>query len=385
MIYRVFIVFTILIALTSCNKKQNIIIRGELENGKTEMVWLDRLNVNITVAVDSQLINNKNQFRFKRKAEHPDIYMIRNKQGRFISLLAHPGEKIDISGDYYSLVNNYSISGSPESEKIKTLVNHLEQTKSRLKELDSSVEDINAISETQALEYINLRKEIIKEQRDFSIGFIMRNLNSLASIFAIYQTYGRDHFVLGESLDLQYMKILADTLSQNYPDIPLVTSFVNDARASERRYYNLLGLSEVMRDAETGMPDLSIPSVKGDTVKLSSLKGKIVLLYFWSSLSRPSREQNISLLEIYKKYRNKGFEIYAVSLDNNKEAWEKAVWMDELNWINVCELTYPDSRASVIYNISKLPTTYLLNRDGEILARDLYGKELEKWLDNLLN
>jgi len=373
-----------LVILSSCNQKQNIIIKGSLENGKKEMIWLERLDISSTTAVDSQFINNKNKFQFKIKAEYPDIYMIRNRQGKFISLLASPGEKINITGDYSAILKNYNINGSKESRKIKTLVNKLEETRSRLKDIERNIEKISTLSEEQALEYINLREEIIREQRDFSIRFIIQNLNSLSSIFALYQTYSPGNFVLGEALDLQYMKIVADSLSKYYPDVPLVTSFVNDARTTERRYYNLIGLSDAFRNADTKMPDLVIPSLKGDPIKLSSLKGKIVLLYFWSSLSEESRLQNPQLLNIYKKYHSKGFEIYAVSLDNKKDLWEKAVWMDEINWINVCELTYPNSRASVLYNISKLPTTYLLNKNGEILERDLYGKELEKWLDNLL-
>jgi len=373
------------VLLSSCNQKQRVRIRGTLENGKKEMIWLDLLNTNTITPLDSQVIGSNNNFRFSMNIEHPDIFMLRNSQGKFISLLAHPGEKIHIDGDYSSLTKNYKITGSSESEKIKILVNKLEESKSQLKELDKSVEQLPTLNEGQAMEYLNHRREIIKEQRDFSIRFIMENLGALSSIFAMYQTFSPDHFVLGEALDIQYMKILADTLSQKYPDVPLVKTFVSDARATERRYYNLLGISSVMKDADTKMPDLSIPSIKGDTIKLSSQKGKIVLLYFWSSTSRDSRMQNPSLHTTYKKYRDKGFSVYAVSLDNNREAWEKAVWMDELDWINVCELSYPDSRAAVLYNISKLPTTYLLNKNGEVLVKDLYGKELEKWLDNLID
>ena len=349
------------------------------------MIWLDRLNINVTVPIDSQKVNKKNEFRFKLTSEQPDIYMIRNNQGRFISLLTQPGERINVTGDYNIPLKNYSVSGSPESEKIKTLVTNLEETKSRLKDLDKSMEEPSTIPEPQSLEYTTQRQAIIKEQRDFSIRFIMENLNSLASIYALYQTYGPDQFVLGEPRDLQYMKIVADSLSQKYPDVPLVTSFVNDARASELRYTNLLKLSGFMREGNTGLPDLSMPSVNGNIVNLSSLKGKTVLLYFWASQDKPSREQNPSLMSIYKKYHDKGFEVYAVSLDNNKESWERAVFVDELDWINVIEEDDSGSRASLIYNITKLPTNYLLNSSGEILARDLYGRELEKWLDNVLN
>ena len=383
--HKIFFAICLLLTVSSCSKKQTIIINGHLQDGKSEMIWLDRLNINVTIPLDSQKINNKNEFRFKIKGEQPEIYMIRNNQGRFISLLTHPGERIHITGHYNAPVRTYSVSGSPESEKIQSLVTKLEDTKSRLRDLDKSIEGLTGIPESKVLEFASQKQAIIKEQRDFSIRFIMENLNSLASIYALYQTYGPDQLVLNEPRDLQYMKIVADTLSEKYPGVPLVTSFVNDARASELRYSNLLKLSEFMRGANTGLPDLAMPSVSGKIINLSSLKGKTVLLYVWAAQDKASRQQNPSLLGTYKTYRNKGFEVYAVSLDNDKESWERAVFMDELDWINVIEDDNSTSRASIIYNIQKLPTNYLLNSSGEIIARDLYGRELERWLDNVLN
>lgn len=368
----------------SCAERHKTTIKGTLYNGKNEMVWLERLNISKTVPVDSQKINNKNNFNFKLKIEYPDLYFIKNKDGKIFNLIIHPGDNIDLSGDYHSPDKNYTIKGSPDSEKVKILVDKLEETKANLKELENIFSEFSSLTDEQSQEYLNKTKAIIKDQRDFSIRFILNNIHSLSSIYALYQTYAPNQLVLGANRDLQYMKIVADTLSLIYPDVPLVTSFVKDARDSESKYYNFLSISELMSKAETGLPDISIMGQNGKNISLSSLKGKTVLLYFWASSSVPSREQNPSLLNIYKKYKNKGFEIYAVSLDSDKESWEKAIWVDELDWINVCELSYPDSKAALTYNVRKLPTNFLINSSGAVIARDLYGRELEKWLDNIL-
>lgn len=383
--YYIWIYISLLILIFfSCSKKPNATVKGTLSNGKGEIVRLERLNINVVEPVDSQIINKKNNFRFNLKIEHPDIFLIKNKNGKFISLIIHPGEHIQFSGDYETYDKNYIVSGSSDSEKIKLLVAKLEETKSQFKELEKTYSEFSSLTEAQSNEYINKTQAVLKDQRNFSIRFIMENLYSLSSIYALYQTYAPNQLILGENRDLQYMKIVADTLSKIYPDVPLVTSFVKDARDSENRYYNLLSLSGKISKAETGLPDISLTAQNGKDISLSSLKGKAVLLYFWASSSTESRDQNPSLLRIYKKYKNKGFEVYAVSMDDNKESWEKAIWMDELNWINVRELNSSESKAALTYNVTKLPTNYLINTEGVIIAKNLYGRELEKWLDNIL-
>ena len=191
--------------------------------------------------------------------------------------------------------------------------------------------------------------------------------------------------MLGENFDIQYMKIVADSVSKYYPNVPFVRSFVSDARNTEKQFYNLKGLEEKLKDANTKGLDLDLPDQNGNNIKLSSLKGKAVLLYFWSTKSRESLNMNASLFKIYEKNKNKGFEIYAIAIDENKNDWMQAIKFDELNWINVSELTYPESASAEQFNVKQVPSSFLYNKEGEIVARDLFGAELQKWLDNLLN
>ena len=110
---------------------------------------------------------------------------------------------------------------------------------------------------------------------------------------------------------------------------------------------------------------------------LSSLKGKVILLSFWASTNKDSRLFNRELKRVYNKFKSRGVEIYQVSLDNNKVYWEAALLQDELPWINVCELSYPNSYAASIYNVTQLPTNFLISKKGEIVGRNLQGTLLD--------
>ncbi|MFW5645420.1 MAG: thioredoxin-like domain-containing protein [Bacteroidota bacterium] len=382
---RIFPVFLLLIlSLFSCKERDNIFIKGEIKNGAKKMLYLDYLHVNTTETLDSLKIKKDGTFSFGFFSENPGIYILRNSGGKIINLLPFPGEELTVLTNYENFDEAYTVTGSEESEYLRQLVSKLKDTRQRLKKLNEAYGSLSNVTEDQASEYITKRKEIIKDQRDFSIQFIIEHLTSLSSIYAIYQEITEGQYVLSENKDIQYMKIVADSISRIYPNVDLVKSFVNDARAAEERYFNLKGLSEKLSKAEVGMPEIKLPDTEGDSISLSSLKGKTVLVYFWSAMSEDARNLNPQLKQIYEENKDDGFEIYAIALDNSRNLWNRAIEYDELDWINVSELTYPESKAALVFNVNVIPSTFLLNREGEVVARDIYGKELQKWLDNML-
>jgi peroxiredoxin len=118
--------------------------------------------------------------------------------------------------------------------------------------------------------------------------------------------------------------------------------------------------------------DIELKNLNGVLVKLSSLEGKYILLDFWSAYCGPCRKEHPDLLKLYNQYRKKGFEIYAVSLDEKKESWQQAVKDDKINWITVSDLKGATAcEAAMIYGVSGIPTSYLVDREGKIIAQDL--------------
>lgn len=372
------------IMVFSCKNRPNSAVEGILRNSEKKSLKLEYLNINKTQLIDSIRVNKDGSFRFKLFIEQPGLYIIKSENGKIINLLISPGEKIKIDGDYLEIDKKYSISGSPDSEFLRQLVEKLSDTRNQLKMLDATFRNNTNLTEFQANEYYNRRNEIIKDQRDFSISFIIEHLSSMASIYALYQKLSPEELVLNENRDIQYMKILADTLSVKYPESGFVKTFINDARSAEIRYKNLIGLQKKILEGQNGFPDISYPDAYGNLKSLSSLKGKTVLLYFWSVYSDATKQINPDIEKTYRKYKTKGFEVFAVCIDKTRDNWLKMTKFDELSFINTIGPEFPDSDAANAYNMRSVPTNYLLDREGNILARDLYGPELEKWLDNKL-
>ena len=132
------------------------------------------------------------------------------------------------------------------------------------------------------------------------------------------------------------------------------------------------------------MPDFTQTDTSGKPVSLSSFRGKFVLIDFWASWCGPCRKENPNVVSLYEKYHAEGFEIFGVSLDKTRAAWIKAIADDRLPWMQVSDLGYWKSAPAVLYGVTSIPFTLLIDRDGKIIAKKLRGEDLEQKLAELM-
>lgn len=146
-------------------------------------------------------------------------------------------------------------------------------------------------------------------------------------------------------------------------------------------------LSQTLETVQVGKaaPDFTAKDVNGKDVKLSQHQGKYLLVDFWAAWCGPCRRENPNVVKAYQKYKDKGFDVYGVSLDKSKEAWVKAIKDDALNWTQVSDLAFWNSAPAKLYGVRAIPSNFLLDPNGIIVARNLRGEELEKTLSELLD
>lgn len=130
--------------------------------------------------------------------------------------------------------------------------------------------------------------------------------------------------------------------------------------------------------------DFAQQDTAGKTVALSELSGKVILLEFWGSWCGPCREENPALVQLYAEFKSKGFEIYGVASETNRNQWIKAINADGLPWVNVTDLRGGSNRAAMIYGVAGYPSNFLIDRNGKILAKEVYGDDLRNWLLKIL-
>lgn len=381
------IIFVLILAIAgvSCSSTRTE-ISGLIRGGEEIALTLERLDINRTSVVDSLKTGKDGSFSIRLGLEEPELFILKNEKGALINLLVFPGDRISVHSSVDSFGSKYEVNGSDESEGIRMLVDHLNQTR---KNLDSLQLVAGSIGDPENPQFELVKKtyaQAIIKQKRFTIKYLVEHLGSPSSVYALYQKYDEESLILNLENDFQYFKAVADSLEVTYPNSSLTKSLRADINQREAAFLEANKVNTILGMAEeaSGILDISIPDREGTEIALSSLQGKVCLVTFWASGNRASIDALIRLQSTYNKYRDKGFEIYAISLDNNKINWMNAIDFNEFRWLNVSELTFPQSNAARLYNITELPTTFLINREGDIVAKNLYGRTLETWLDNLI-
>lgn len=367
--------------LGGCNSENNVKLTGSLVGLKNHNVVLEQVTTAGSLFVDSVRTDKNGAFAFKFKTQknEPEFYnLVANSQ--HVPLIISPGENIEFRAGG-NISKDYEIKGSPDSERIKELNTIIAKAIDRI---DSMKVIFNATEDFE--EKKNLTTEFIKtgvKLKQNYITFIVENSNSMAALYALYQVMPDGDVMFNQNSDLVYYRLVADSLNVKYPDAPHVKRLINDVKKMEANV-NLQSMLSYGNLNESNYPDLNLPDMFGNNIRLSSVNnGKVVLLDFWVTVDPNAKMRNFEIKKVYEKYHDKGFEVYQIALDLNKSAWVTAVQDSKLPWISVCDFKGVNSPAARLYNVQKVPANYLINAKGEIIGKNLTDADLNKKLAEL--
>lgn len=374
-----FLIFCILpLSLFSCKKElpQRIFtVEGTVSHAEGKTLYLERTSV---LQLDSAVLDSTGQFRLKAIApESTDFYRLR-LGGLLINFVADSTETIRVESDAPLFSRDYAITGSAENEKIKELAVLQQDALIRYKKLRKEYDE-KQISADKYFENLN---EVIRQYKDNAKAYIINDFSSPSAYFALFQQV--DNMLIFDPYDRDDNKYFGAVANNSTDSI----------RREHVKGVYLNGLAFVRGEGEKEFEvkevsskeafDLSLPGMEGKEIRLSEVAdNKLTLIDFTVYGAAESPEHNINLAELYRKYNAKGFEIYQVALDPDEHLWKNAAY--SIPWVTVRDPESIYSSNLKKYNVNQIPTTYLRDKDGEIVLRVTSYEDLEKALRKYLN
>jgi len=336
-------ILAILLNISAISAQKEVIIKGVVLNNPD----YDELSVEDIItqtALASAKISAKGEFTIKLDIEKTDFYKLLFDEEHYLLLILEPGEKVEIEADINNMYDP-KIKGSKNSALVYNTFT----------EMQGFDEKIQAYTQ-----------KIQAEKIAYTRKYILDNISSLSTLFFIDNLSMEEDFEIYQKLDESLFKL--------YPDNMLVLEL----------HKKIAGANNLAVGSEA--PEIDLPNPQGKNIKLSSLRGKYVLIDFWAAWCGPCRGESPNMVKMYDDFHAKGFEIYSVSLDQTKAAWEKAIEKDGLGkWTHVSDLKYWDSEAGRAYGVESIPFTVLIDKEGKIIAKGLRGNDLRLKLEGIFN
>jgi thiol-disulfide isomerase/thioredoxin len=339
---------------------------GEFDSEIDTKIYLIEADSNNQPIIIDSTSSKNGSFEFKRDVFIPNINFLRVDGLNFPFVSEQGTIKIRLFKD--SLLSSIALGTNSN--------NNFMEYKSTTKTFDKSLNSIiNEIQQASILKdpilYTDLQEqysEVRGRVKDFELNFIKKNPDSYISVLIL------ERFLSSQEVVKNVAERIFNNFSKRIRNSP---SGINVNR--------IISIKEKPGEIGQIAPMFDGPNPSGSIILLKDNLDKITLIDFWASWCKPCRSENPSLVKLYNKYNNKGLKVFSVSLDKTKESWVKAIEDDGLSWaLHVSNLEYWQDPIAKLYNITAIPSSFIVNSEGRILAKNLRGIDLENKIKELL-
>lgn len=356
------------LAFFACKSENAFEIKGRFEHATAQSkVYLYALNKAEPTAIDSTVLSEKGEFRFSHASPEVNFFKVAAGSNEYM-LIAKDGDHIEMSADLTDPNMQYKISGAEEADKLESLNVTKNKHLARINAVQKKFDDLVAQNPEKREEIMErIRPEYTKEINDLNAGvlkFAQENVESLAGFYAIN--------LLNPAEYETEMVAYSDKIKSKFNHNSAVTEF-------------LVRMAK-LKSVQVGQmaPAFTIDGIDGNKINLSDFKGKYVLLDFWASWCQPCRVENPNVVKAYQEFKDKNFTVFGVSLDKDRAAWQQAIKADQLTWPHGGELMDFEGPVVRLYQVDAIPTSFIIDPEGKIIAKNLRGADLENFLRKTL-
>ena len=357
--------------------KPNFSISGKIEGAENQRIYVEAPSNRGMIQVADTLISSSGSFKLEGNIPDIGYYLLRvgENQSNIIPITLVPKDVLKINCTLDNFSTEPNTSGTEWTSALNDYLKLLKQF-----QIDKDVLEAKITEDTT--DEINNQFLIIKSKLDSTIKTKMLNDPSNAFNIVISSSLlPSSNFNNWDKDNLKIMKVIANAFELKYPHTSVSKSFRKQVDELESAYIIFLNSNNGTREA----PEISANNPDGKPIKLSDLRGKIVLIDFWASWCAPCRKENPTIVKLYEKYKDKDFTILSVSLDQDLINWRGAIKIDGLKWPNhVSDLKGWGSEVISSYNFNEIPHTVLVNKEGKIIGQDLRGIELEQKIAEII-